>query len=282
MGLINYFDNFGGGAYTSDVPITGVAISGPSNAGINEPLSLSATIAPTTATNVTYAWEGSPLNDGEADVIYERVFGNELAFDSQIISLTASNPVSSASDTHTVAVWDYAARGVIYDIINGLSSLSNTEKAYTGPVYAYKRWTALRPDFLTLFKTTDAASEDTIRGFEITLHNGNIADEQIIFREGDGRGGIQQTILFNIYGYFTWNDSDKSEIIASSIVNQAIYALDRDDRLHDGQQFISAANAQLIAFEPWLFGSTLVHRATIQQAVTTYFYNGGTPLTPDS
>lgn len=255
-------------------PVATATISGPSNGGVNEPLCFSVAYTPTTATDVTFNWDGSPVGDGTAEVRYNRLATNELFLGANTVTCDVGNdctPGGFVRATQTVTVYDFAARGVIYDIINGLSELGAAEKAWTGPVYPYKRWTALRPDFLTLFKTTDANDEDTIRGFEITLHNGNAADERIEFSNGTRRG-VQQTLLFNIYGYFTWDDAGESEIIAGTTVNQVMRALDKDETLHDGEQFIDAGLAQLLAFEPWLFGSTLVHRATIQQSVTTYFF----------
>ncbi len=239
--------------------ITSVTISGTSLAETGTPITLTATISPSNATPpITYVWAQSPTS-GQRTATAVYTF-DETDIGSNSIQVTASNAESSVSDTHSVNIYDLLARGYVYNAVNSVSNVGNVEW--------YKRFELLRPDMNDLIEY-EVGGETTIRFWEIQMHQGSAVEDRMEFRAGD-KAGIRRTWTFVIYGYFSWNDEDMSELIAMSLIKAVMDALDDSEDLHDGSKFFNADPVQMTAFEPWMIANAAVHRVTLRQTVMEY------------
>jgi len=255
------FDDFGGGS--TQIAITGVTIAGDTSVTAGTNVTLTATYAPTTATGtITYTWSSTGLQSGQGTAAAVYQWGAAYAGSSVTVSLTASNVIGTATDTHVVAVYDCLARGHICSLVSGISDAGN--------VYCYKRHFLLREKLVDLFQATIGGT-DVLRGFDMELRS--IAEERNEFN-----AGLLRTYNFMIYGYFAWQDpsadpqhnSVPSEETAVSVVLEVVNALDAAATLHTSAYHYDCTKAQVTAIEPWVWCGELIHRASIAISVTDF------------
>lgn len=259
-------DNFGGGNYSADVPLTAVTIAGATAAAANTAIPLTATPTPLDATTpIAYTWSATGLQSGQGTSSVSYQFGAGYAGTSVTISLTATNlsGAYTASDTHTIAIYDNLARAHICALLASVTD--------TGNVYCFKRHLVLREKLVELFQHTVGDAE-VLRGFDIELRS--ISEERNQFGSG-----LLRTYNFNIFGYFAWQDPSAdpahttgapSEEVAVAIVLEVVNALDADPTLHDSDYHYDCSKAQVTAIEPWVWCNELIHRATITLAVVDF------------
>jgi hypothetical protein len=128
-----------------------------------------------------------------------------------------------------------ATRALVYAVVNGVSNV--------GQVHDYERWANDWTTFLDRFKAT-ISSVSVIRGWTITC-------------AGWTQDHAMRVYTYKVRGYFGLDDSAASEKAAMLIVDAVCQALDISDDFDEGEM------AELTAFEPRMFGTTLCHYAEI-------------------
>ena len=249
-------DDFGGG--TACVEVTSATITGDKCATIDvsEEYTVAADQSWSVLTSWTWSSDGLQSGQGTATAVYEWSTPG-----SKTVTCTVSNACSDdVVATKAVLVSAGSIRADIYAIVNAISTPD------PGQVHDYKRWAVLYDDFLSKFKTT-ISGENFVRGCEVEC--GTFTTERLQFHE-TGQAGTIRDWTFYVHAYLTWNDSDESEKTAEALAEAIGNALDDSDVLHTSCFYYYAHEAQLVNYEPRLFGNILVHYIRIQQNVTEY------------
>lgn len=254
---VNWFDD----AVTSGlaVAVAGVSVSEEACGEVDIDYTFTATITPTDVTApITYIWSSDGLQSGQgtASAVY-----NWSTPGVKTVEVSAENAYGGPfSASTTINVSAGSIRADIYEIVSAVSTPN------PGQVHDYKRWAVLYPDYLALFKF-DIGGSDYIRGCDVEA--GPFTEERLEFHS-TGMTGILRTWTFYVNGYLTWNDADESEKTAEALADAVGDALDDSDVLHSSCHYYHAEPAQLVNYEPRLFGSVLIHYFRIQQNVTEY------------
>lgn len=254
---VNWFDDAEIAGFS--VAVAGVSVSEEACGEVDTDYTFTATITPTDATApVTYVWSSDGLQSGQGTAAAVYDWSTPGIKTVEVSAENAYGGPFTASTTINVSAG--SIRADIYEIVSAVSAPD------PGQVHDYKRWAATYPKTLALFKS-DIGGSDYIRGCDVEA--GPFTEEWLEFHS-TGMTGILRTWTFYVNGYLTWNDADESEKTAEALADAVGDALDDSLVLHSSCHYYHAGPAQLVNYEPRLFGGILIHYFRIQQNVTEY------------
>jgi serine protease len=132
------------GAYEFAIPLSSVSLDGPTDGKVQSSYTFTATVSPITATLPSlYVWQATgqmPVthSDGITDTF---VFSWELP-GTQVVTVTATNPLGSVSDTHLITVTDVPLTGLIAasdspTLLGEVTTITATISAGTNVTYTW-------------------------------------------------------------------------------------------------------------------------------------------------
>jgi hypothetical protein len=132
------------GAYEYAVPLSSISLAGPADGVVQNSYTFTATGSPITATlPITYEWQAT----GQMQITHSDGITDTFVFSwehpgTQVVTVTATNPLGSVSDTHVITVTDVPITGLVAasdspTFLGEVTTLTATVSAGTNVTYTW-------------------------------------------------------------------------------------------------------------------------------------------------